>query len=103
MREIQTDTEALWKERHELLDDVRTMASGLVDLANAAASRVQPREAAEPEQETLQAADEDEAEPPGVAPDQPTWARPGVGLDEGQGESPDETAESTIVGPGGGA
>ncbi len=49
MREIQSDTEVLWKERHELLDDVRTMASGLVDLANTAATRVSPSEPAEPE------------------------------------------------------
>ena len=40
--EIQADTEAVWKERHELLEDVRRMASGLVDLANAAAARSEP-------------------------------------------------------------
>jgi len=46
MREIQADTEALRKERRELLDDVRTMASGLVDLADAAVTRVPLKEPA---------------------------------------------------------
>jgi DivIVA domain-containing protein len=39
--EIQADTEAVWKERHELLEDIRRMAAGLVDLTNAAAARLQ--------------------------------------------------------------
>jgi DivIVA domain-containing protein len=64
MRELQSDTEVLWKERHELLDDVRTMASGLVDLANAAANRVSPPEPVEPgepaEPEAEREADRDE-------------------------------------------
>jgi DivIVA domain-containing protein len=37
--EIHADTEAVSKERHELLEDVRRMAASLVDLANAAAAR----------------------------------------------------------------
>ena len=41
--EIQADTEAVWNERHELLEDVRRMAAGLVDLANAAAVRSHSR------------------------------------------------------------
>src|SRR6266446_5444559 len=52
--EIQADTEAVWKERHELLEDVRRMASGLVDLANAAAARSGGREPAGSEEETLE-------------------------------------------------
>ena len=54
MRELQAVTEALWKERRELLDDIRAMASGLVDLADAAAARMPPQERAEPEAETLE-------------------------------------------------
>jgi DivIVA domain-containing protein len=38
-REIQADTEAVWKERHELLEDIRRMSGGLVHLANAAAAK----------------------------------------------------------------
>ncbi len=54
IREMQTDTEALWKERSELLDDIRTLASGLVDLANAAAARVTRQQPLEPEEGTLE-------------------------------------------------
>src|SRR6266581_65492 len=54
MREIQADTEAIWKERRELLDDIRGMASGLVDSDDAAAARFPSREPAEPEEEMLE-------------------------------------------------
>ena len=59
--EIQADTEAVWKERHELLEDVRRMASGLVDLANAAAARSQGREPAGSDEETLEERRDDES------------------------------------------
>jgi DivIVA domain-containing protein len=39
MRELQADTEVVWKERRELLEDIRGRASGLLDLADAAAAR----------------------------------------------------------------
>ena len=54
MHELQTDTEAIWTERRELLEDVRAMASGLVDLANAAAKRVSPRGEPESGEEGLE-------------------------------------------------
>jgi DivIVA domain-containing protein len=44
MRTIQSDTEAVWNERHELLDDISKMATGLVDLASTAAQRVAKEE-----------------------------------------------------------
>jgi len=59
--EIQADTEAVWKERHELLEDVRRMASGLVDLANAAAARSQGREPAVSDEEMLEERRDDES------------------------------------------
>jgi hypothetical protein len=59
--EIQADTEAVWKERHELLEDVRNMASGLVDLANAAAVRSHGREPAGSDEETLEERSDDES------------------------------------------
>jgi DivIVA domain-containing protein len=52
--EIQADTEAVWNERHELLEDVRRMAAGLVDLANAAAVRSHSREPAGSDEEMLE-------------------------------------------------
>jgi len=39
MRELQADTEAVWKERRQLLADIRERASGLLELADAAAAR----------------------------------------------------------------
>jgi len=59
--EIQADTEAVWKERHELLEDVRRMAGGLVDLANAAAARSHGREPDGSDEETLEEPTDDES------------------------------------------
>jgi DivIVA domain-containing protein len=39
MREFQTDTSAVWEQRRQLLEQMRGMASRLVDLADAAADR----------------------------------------------------------------
>lgn len=70
-REIQTDTEAVWKERHELLEDIRRMAAGLVDLSNAAAARIQRGETTEPEGESPELDAGDEIEPRrATAPDE---------------------------------
>ena len=41
MHRLQSDTDAVWNERHELLEDVRHMSDSLVELANAAAARIQ--------------------------------------------------------------
>jgi DivIVA domain-containing protein len=86
-REIQADTEAVWKERHELLEDIRRMAAGLVDLTNAAAARIQGSEPGGPQEETLEFDAGDEIEPRGVA----TESRPD--------ESREDVAERTASGP----
>jgi DivIVA domain-containing protein len=65
-REVQADTEAVWKERHELLEDIRRVAAGLVDLTNAAAARIQRGEPAEPQEDTAEPDTADEIEPRGV-------------------------------------
>jgi DivIVA domain-containing protein len=44
MDEIQTDTEKIRSRRTQILDDLRAMAAGLVELGDAAAARVQPDE-----------------------------------------------------------
>src|SRR6266516_519499 len=59
MREFQADTSAVWEERRQLLEQMRGMASRLVDLADAAAARepdepdlleaLEPKTQAEPE------------------------------------------------------
>jgi DivIVA domain-containing protein len=87
-REIQADTEAVWKERHELLEDIRRMAAGLVDLTNAAAGRVQRGEPAGPQEEMLEFDAGDEIEPGGVAREPRT------------DESREDVAERTAPGPG---
>jgi DivIVA domain-containing protein len=49
MRELQAETEGVWQERSRLLEDIRGRASGLLELADAAAAR-QPEDAVlEPE------------------------------------------------------
>jgi len=53
MREIQSDTEAVWDERRRLLDDIRRLAGGLGDLADTAAARLQRTESAQPDEETV--------------------------------------------------
>jgi DivIVA domain-containing protein len=52
MHRLQTDTDAVWNERRGLLEDVRHMSDSLVELANAAAARIQHEQAREvPEEE----------------------------------------------------
>jgi DivIVA domain-containing protein len=99
MREIQANTEAIWKERRELLDDIRGMASGLVDSAAAAAARFPSREPAGPEEEMQEPQAGDETEPPGVATDEPTRPKPAVRSDEDEDGAPrDEVTERTASG-----
>jgi DivIVA domain-containing protein len=62
MRELQADTEAVWEERGQLLDDIRGTASALLDAANAAAAR----KPAEAEEELLEPEAVDEVERAGV-------------------------------------
>jgi hypothetical protein len=92
MREIQADTEAAWKERGELLEDIREMASTLVELAGAAAARFPVGEPTGPTAE--------EETEPRVAPDESTRAMPAVGSPEdGDDETRDAAAERTASGP----
>ena len=100
MREIQADTEAIWKQRGELFDDIRGMAGDLVDLTDAAAARIQRHEPAGPEKEMQEPQPEAETEPPGVATDDSTRPMPAVGSHEaGQDETRDEEAKGTASKP----
>jgi DivIVA domain-containing protein len=97
MRELQADTEAVRKERRQLLNEIRGLASGLIDLADAAAAR----EPAEPEEEMLEPEAGDQTEPPGDATDESTRAMPAVESREGGGdETRDELPERAASGPG---
>jgi len=79
MRELEADTEAVWKERSGLLEDIHRLSGGLVDLADAAAARIQRGETAGREAEMV--------EPEAGAEERP---------DE---EAREEAAERTASGP----
>jgi len=74
LREIEADTEALWQERSELLEDIRATAGGLVDLADAAASRFPRGEPVGPK--VLEPETGDELERPAVATSAPAPSTP---------------------------
>jgi DivIVA domain-containing protein len=76
MREIRADTKEIWQERHDLLEEIRRMSSGLADVAKAAAARVSLGER-ELEAESVSRDD---------APDQVTAPMAAVGADEGAHE-----------------
>jgi len=99
MRELEADTEAVWKKRDELLDGIGRTAGGLVDLANAAAAAFQ-RQSAGPEEEMLEAEAGGESAPRAVATDQSARAMPAVASEEGgNGESREQVTKSTASRP----
>jgi len=99
MRELQADTEAVWNERHELLEDIRRMSGGLVDLANAAAARIQREETAGRD-ETLESEAAVESEPLGVGGDEPTQVMSAAGAKEApDDEAREEAAERKGLAP----
>jgi DivIVA domain-containing protein len=62
LRQIQADIEAVWQERQRLLADIRGMAGGLVELADAAAARLQRQEPASVEDATVEPVAREQAE-----------------------------------------
>jgi DivIVA domain-containing protein len=54
MKAIQADTETVWNERNELLDDIRSVANGLIDVVDAANTRVPAPKAVEPAEEVAE-------------------------------------------------
>jgi hypothetical protein len=100
LREIRADTEAVWSERRELLDDIGGMASSLLDAATAAAGRFPREESAEPEEELRGPEAEAETEPAAIPTDESAPAMPALGSDEGgDDESRDQVAQGTASGP----
>jgi cell division septum initiation protein DivIVA len=51
LKEIKADTQALWRERDQMLDGIRTMANDLVDIAKASVARVEPHDPTAPDHE----------------------------------------------------
>jgi DivIVA domain-containing protein len=98
MRLLQADTEAVWKERRELLAGIRALAGGLVELSDAAAARFPGGEPAEPEEPAPEPGATTVS--PRVAPDASTRAMPaGPSQEGGNDEFRDEAAERTVSGP----
>jgi DivIVA domain-containing protein len=95
MRDLQADTEAVWKERRELLDHMRGMAARLTEMASEAAARFPPRKPGESEEE-MPEPEAVEAEPSAVAATDATRALSEVGLGEERGgEASEEEARSS--------
>lgn len=89
MHELHADTEKVWSRRSELLQDIRSLAGGLVDVAEAGVARFPRREAA-PEEVTPAPEAEDETESPEIATDESGRARPAAGAEEGGDDSPSD-------------
>jgi DivIVA domain-containing protein len=68
---LQADTDAVWNERHQLLEDVRRMSDKLVELANAAAARIQHGAAESEEDEPTRVIEPQESEEPADVKPQP--------------------------------
>jgi hypothetical protein len=88
MRELHAETEAVWNERHELLDEIHGMGTRLLEVASGAAARVSPLEPPAPaEAETAGRAPAAETGPPEAsatdeAPAEISMATAGEGGDE---------------------
>jgi DivIVA domain-containing protein len=83
MRDLHADTETVWEERRQVLDDIRAMAARLGEIASEAAGRFPRREPGEQSEEGMPEPEAAEPEPSGVtATDATTLALPDVELRE---------------------
>jgi hypothetical protein len=99
MREVEADTETVWNERSQLLEDIRRMAEGLVDRANAAAARIQRPEPAGSKEKMPESETGDES-PSGVATDESARPTPAVASHAGADDEPGEqVADKTASRP----
>lgn len=91
MGEIQADTDGVWEERRRLLEDIRVLAGGLVDVADAAAARLSRPGPTQPEEETVDGDAGDPAAPPAAELDHSDAMPMAVGAPQvGSDENPDD-------------
>jgi DivIVA domain-containing protein len=86
LREIEADTQAVWRERDQMLVGIRAMANDLVDIAKASAARLQPQPTA-PDDENPEAGVRNRDEPTTVATDESASAVAATGAQGTSGES----------------
>jgi DivIVA domain-containing protein len=99
MREVEADTETVWNERSELLEDIHRMAEGLVDQANAAAARIQRRQPAGSKEKKLESEAGDES-PSGVTTDESARPTPALASQAGGDDEPrEQVADKTASRP----
>jgi DivIVA domain-containing protein len=93
LRALEADTNAIWQQRRELLDNIGAIASGLLHLAETASERQSPP--------TPEIRNEAEAEPgpPADVTDETTHLVRAVGSQDEPQESEVERAERRIPGP----
>jgi DivIVA domain-containing protein len=92
MQQIHADTEAIGNRRSQFLNDIRAMANGLVELADAAAARVQPADVAEEATTEMHSRSGDELS--SVAEHHPSQA-PTSDLDQRDTDARDNADETT--------
>jgi len=76
LREIKADTQAVWRERDQMLDGIRVMANDLVGIAKESVARLQPHQPAAPDDENPEASAGFRDAPTLVATDESASAGP---------------------------
>jgi DivIVA domain-containing protein len=94
MEQIHADTEAIGNRRSQFLNDIRAMANGLVELADAAAARVQPADVAEEATTETRSGSGDESVASSEAEHHPSQA-PTSDLDRSDADARDNADETT--------
>jgi F0F1-type ATP synthase membrane subunit b/b' len=75
LQEIKADTQAVWRERDQMLDNIREMANDLVDIAKTSVGRLQSRPPTAPDDKSSEAGAGTDDEPTVIAaPESPSAA-----------------------------
>jgi DivIVA domain-containing protein len=94
MEQIRADTDAIGNRRSQFLDDIRAMANGLVELADAAAARVQSADVAEEAMSEMSSGSGDDSVGSSVSEHRPSQA-PTSDLDRRDADARDDADETT--------